>query len=333
MNKRIFIPILWNLFLILIPLSAYADMGQIHVSNVQVSESGQKAIILHNMTEEILILGTDLKAETDTGIVRFIPFPAEPQVALAPQETFTAAAKLMDKHQLKFLMASKGGGETAKGVEIRLNRKLGAHDLTILKVTDPGQIRKWVNEYFTRRGLPIKENYPLVESVVEDYVKRGIIYFVLDYVDLIRETRFIEPMAYRFKSREVYYPLKTSNTFGGEGTIDLILITPRTLCNPSLDAYSYSGPAVLGFPFFTQASTSARVSPAELVEIHPDAPAFFSTGNIYIQMLSFYGKYHFENDILHDPAKGADQAYEYKPADPDALYQDWIDSMESDIKR
>ena len=31
------------------------------------------------------------------------------------------------------------------------------------------------------------------------------------------EPRFIEPVAYRFKSKELYYPLKTSNTFGGQG--------------------------------------------------------------------------------------------------------------------
>ena len=47
----------------ILPAAAWADMGQIHASDVQVAEDSQKAIILHNFNEEILILGTDLKAE------------------------------------------------------------------------------------------------------------------------------------------------------------------------------------------------------------------------------------------------------------------------------
>lgn len=39
------------------------------------SEDAQKAIILHNLEEEVLILGTDLKADKKTGIIRFIPAP------------------------------------------------------------------------------------------------------------------------------------------------------------------------------------------------------------------------------------------------------------------
>ena len=53
--------------------NANADMGRIYVSNeaVKVSEDAQKAIILHTLEEEVLILGTDLKADKKTGIMRF----------------------------------------------------------------------------------------------------------------------------------------------------------------------------------------------------------------------------------------------------------------------
>lgn len=309
-----------------------ADMGQIHTTGAKVSEDGQKAIILHNMAEEVLILGTDLKADRKTGIVRFIPFPTEPRVSLAPAGAFESAARLMKTHKLEFLYASKAAGPETKGVELKLNKKLGAHDLTVLKVTDVSQFKSWVNGYFAKRGLPVKEAYPGVEAVVEDYVKRGILYFVLDYVDVATETRFIEPVMYRFASRELYYPLKTSNTFGGEGGIDLILITPRSLCEPSLDAYSHSGPAVLGLPKYAEASTSDRVAATELEDIFPDAPRFFGKRNLYVQMVRYRGKYLFQNDIMQDPAKGEDIAYGYAAEGQGSPFHEWINALGADLK-
>jgi len=327
---------LFAAFLILavaLPLSnAGADMGQIHASNVRVSEESQKAIILHNMEEEILILGTDLKAQSNTGIIRFIPFPTEPQVSLAPERAFDAASELMKKHELKFLFVSKGGGSGTKGVELKLNTKIGAHDMTVIQVTDPVHFREWVNAYFQKKGLPVKKVYPEIEAIVRDYVKRDISYFVLDYVELSPETKFIEPVMYRFRSSQLYYPLKTSNTFGGKGGIDLILIIPRTLCTPSLDAYSHSGEAVLGLPAYSEASTSARINPAELKEILPEADDFFNGQKIYLQMVSYYGKYEFQIDIVYDLSKGKDKAYGYQPEGPESLLDEWVNSLENNPK-
>ena len=83
--------------LLLVP-NAFADMGRVTVSTegVQVSEDAQKAIILHNNREEVLILGTELRADRQTPIVRFIPFPSEPQVSLAPKDVFERLAVIVN---------------------------------------------------------------------------------------------------------------------------------------------------------------------------------------------------------------------------------------------
>lgn len=85
--------------IVVFAMPAYADMGRIYVSDedVTVSEDAQKAIILHNLSEEVLILGTDLKATKKTGIIRFIPFPREPMVSLAPKGVFEHAAAMIKK--------------------------------------------------------------------------------------------------------------------------------------------------------------------------------------------------------------------------------------------
>lgn len=279
--------------------NASADMGQVHAYGASVSETSQKAIILHNGVEEVLILGTDLKADRQAGILRFIPFPAEPQVSLAPPDVFGTAAALLEKHKLQFLQASKGGAAEGRAVELRLQKKLGAHDMTLVKVNDPAQFRSWVNDYFRKRKLPVRTEYAAAEAIVGDYVKRGIVYFVLDFVEVTEETRFIEPVLYRFASRKLYYPLKTSNTFGGKGRIDLILIVPGTLCTPSLGAYD----TCLGFTHFgerLQASTSAEIAPDEIRALYPAAGDFFGGRPVFMQMATYWGDYAFDRDILAD---------------------------------
>ena len=40
----------------------------------------------------------------------------------------------------------------AAGIEIRSNKKLGSHDMTIIKVNDVSTFRTWVNDFFKARG-------------------------------------------------------------------------------------------------------------------------------------------------------------------------------------
>lgn len=117
-----------------------ADMGRIRTTEARVEETAQKAIILHNLEEEVLILGTDLEADRETTILRFIPFPSEPQVSLPEGDPFAAVAELMRKHKLVFVSTSKGGDRSAEPVEIRMNARLGARDITVVKVNE---IQSW----------------------------------------------------------------------------------------------------------------------------------------------------------------------------------------------
>lgn len=65
-----------------IAVPARADKGHIWPSPVALSETAQKAILLHNRDEEVLILGVELNAEREAEILEFIPFPSEPRVSL-----------------------------------------------------------------------------------------------------------------------------------------------------------------------------------------------------------------------------------------------------------
>ena len=334
--------------LLLVP-NAFADMGQVHVSTegVKVSEDAQKAIILHNNQEEVLILGTELEADRQTPIIRFIPFRSEPQVSLAPKDVFKRLAAVVTKYRLQYVYRTQtksmnGGSTNAVGVEIRLSARLGAHDLTVIKVRDAGAFRSWVNDYFRRKGLPQAESYPKEEAIVADYVARGIDFFVLDYVEVPKDKHFIDPVVYRFKSNSLYYPLKTSNTFGGEGEIELFIVAPTALCIPDSDDYGEQSARAIGpdgdaagrcLNLPVEASTSAMLMPEEhdLRAIYPEAEAFFGKQPVFIQSIHYVGNYDFKDDILVPlPAGmpmtlGAGQpAIQVSPATPSA--QDLLNS-------
>jgi hypothetical protein len=95
--------------------TAFADKGLITWNEgVELSQESQKAIILHNATEEILILGTEMKAKQETEILEFIPFPSEPQVSLAAGNPFEKIGQLISEKGLLFEYYddfSKGGKE------------------------------------------------------------------------------------------------------------------------------------------------------------------------------------------------------------------------------
>ena len=219
----------WVLALLFIfPSSAAADMGAIVPGrNVTVDEPGQKAIIAYNGVEEILILGTDLQASMPTKVLRFIPFPSEPQVFLAPNTCFQNLETLFSKYEMTYLVQVRGGGSAREAVEFRFHKRLGAHDVTVVHIRDSQHFTTWVNEFFRQQGLPHRTLSSQETSLISDYVQRGFSFFVFDLVELGQETTSVEPLLYRFPTQHFYYPLKISKLFGKVGTIELFVFGKR----------------------------------------------------------------------------------------------------------
>jgi hypothetical protein len=308
-------------------------MGRITTSDAIVSEAFQKAIIFHNLEEEILVLGTDLKADEATTVLRFIPFPSEPVVSLVEGNPFQRVSELMKEHEMVFLQFSKSGSSSALPVEVAFSAKIGAHDVTVICINEIAEFRSWVAGFLEGKGLVPGDDYQPVEHVASDYVKRDIKYFVFDLVEITPEAQFVEPIAYRFKSNELYYPLKTSNTFGGSGGIDLTIIAPRILCDtgpfsqalyidrtediyesyPCLSSLSKKRP----FSYPVRTSTTAELSRAEVRSIHAPARNFFDKKEaILMQLIRYYGEYDFDEDILIDISEAPrENIYKFEASD------------------
>ncbi len=306
--------------IVLLPAISFADKGHFWlIIDAILSQNSQNAIILHNKQEEVLILGTELKADRDTGVLEFIPFPSEPQVSLAKGNPFDEVNKLLRLKRIEFEVFARGkGGSQAEPVEIRLSQKIGLHDVTVIKINDIEGFNRWVLDFLEKKGIK-KINIKALKNfsdIAEDYIKRGIQYFVFDYIEVKNTLKFIEPLIYRFKTDKLYYPLKTSNIIGGAGRVELVLILPGTLgINEDerikiMETFSRSA----------DLSSSSKLYLKELKPIYEKVGEIFTENSkIYLQMLRYTGKYDFKDDLNIDILKIApyarkiERSWGYKP--------------------
>lgn len=291
--------------LIFCPTMSLADKGLFWWNmDARLTQSSQKAIIFHNLKEEVLILGTEIQAIKETGVLEFIPFPSEPEVNLAKGNPFEEANKLLRIKRIEFEGVPTKGGVQSEPVEIRLSQKIGLHDVTVIKINDINGFNKWVLDFLEKKGIKKIETKALknFSDVAEDYIKRGIRYFVFDYVEVKKNPRFIEPLIYRFKTDKLYYPLKTSNIIGGAGRVELVLILPGTL---GINEHELIETLKI-FPHNRrpELSSSSKLYLKELKPIYEKVEEIFTEkSKIYLQMLRYTGRYEFKDDLNIDISK------------------------------
>ena len=314
----------WILALLVLAAQwAWADKGHIWPRPVGLSETSQKAIILHNRDEEVLILGVELQAQVATDILEFIPFPSEPKVTLAEGNPFEQAGRLIRAKGLEIESRHpvKGGAASHGAVEIRFSEKVGLHDVTVIKINDAKGLTEWVNAFFKGKGIEAKPELDRVIPIAEDYLRRGFPYFVFDYVPVQPETKFIEALTYRFKTERLYYPLKTSNIVSGKGAVEAILLLPGSFVFESEPEKEMRFWTILrglssANPDGWRLSSSAKIVPAEAKALYPEAERFFrKTPKLYLQVLEFRGDYGFRDDLLLDLSFLAPYAYKLPAMD------------------
>jgi hypothetical protein len=285
---------------------ARADRGHIWIRSVQLSETSQKAIVLHNGEEEVLVLGVELEAARQAEVLEFIPFPSEPAVALAEGDPFGQAKRLVRQKQLEFQGPPvKGRPDRPVAVELTFTARMGVHDVAVVRVNDAAGFETWVRDHFRRKGLGSQLELGPALAVAQDYLARGYRHFVFDQVAVGPDRRFAAPLVYRFRSERIYYPLRTSNLVGGKGAIQLVMILPGSFLHEEAREAIRNVWQVLRVasdaPWGWRMSSSAKVHPAEAEAIFPGAARFFATTpKLYLQALEYVGPYHFGADLLLD---------------------------------
>jgi hypothetical protein len=198
--------------------------------SVTVFEPRQRAIILWNGEEQILLLSTDQRTNQPSAVLEVIPLPSEPQVEIGSFETFEVAQKLMVR---KHMWACAHGGaragayrEPENAGRITFHKKAGAHDLSVAKVLDKNHFLQFVQNYLMTRyetgKTPIKTEFV---KTIESYLDEGFQWFAFDVITLDGSTKSREPVQYRFKTDCVYYPMRISTQEKGDTEVDLLVFS------------------------------------------------------------------------------------------------------------
>lgn len=196
--------------------------------DVVVYEPGQRGIILWNGQEQILLLSTEIRTNVPTSILEVIPFPTEPTVKLGDFATFEKMQRLV-MNKAMWQVASGGGVPDARAVEnaarITFHEKMGAHDLAVVQVQNADYFVEWVETFLREQGADTVVIDPEFVKVIGNYVSRGYRWFVFDTIDVGGGVRSHEPVEFRFKTDQVYYPLEISTREHGKTLVDLLLVT------------------------------------------------------------------------------------------------------------
>ncbi len=204
------------LIFLLLPQLARADGAPFPPSNKYVTETDQKAVIIHENNTETIVLSVTFKGDPENfGWV--IPIPSKPEVEKSQDELFTALAELTAPvSEGEYLPTFGLGGETAVKeplkVDIIETKKIDIYDITTITSEDPKALSKWLleNEY----QIP-KE----ASTILEEYTKNDW-YFICVKIDLTKltsaskeqlKTGHATPLKIQFESEEIIYPLKLSS--------------------------------------------------------------------------------------------------------------------------
>jgi len=281
---------------------ARADCGSIPFKPwVDVFEPNQRAVIAFNGVREILLLSTDLRASEPTKVLEVIPFPSEPKVGKGNVEAFAKATEIINRKLFprKYIagemkgfggMGGMGGGaaELPPAGHVAMHKRIGAHDISVVKVLDSRRFIAWVEDYLTKQGVDNPKIPGPLRPVIAEYLRDNCEWFAFNVVELGTETVSKEAIQYKFKTRYLYYPLRITRAEKGDTTVRLLLISPRLLRIPNL-----------GRPKVSLVHRPVRINYHELYEIDGDMRQMLGKSNNLLRIWEIKGRLSgFKRDVM-----------------------------------
>lgn len=273
--------------ILLIPSPVHANKGSMIIGprNVHLEEAGQNAIVAWNGNEEIIILSTDMRSSKSTLVLELIPLPSNPtKVEEGSSESFTKLVEIINRKVREMRTKTLTKKAKALGVEITFHKKVGAHDVTVVKVSDLDYFINWVKDFLTSKEFEYVEFPSNFKTTISNYLNRNINHFVFDVIETNESLQTINPLIYRFKSNYLYYPLEitaTSDVGWSSSRVNIFLIT-KGIINPTVVRNAGLYPRI-GFNEY-----NIRLTRAELKEISPELEDLFKS-DAFVMNAQYFG--------------------------------------------
>lgn len=285
--------------------AAWESYGGQAPQNVSIYEPGQRALILFNGTEEILLLSTELHASAPTAALEVVPFPSEPKVKLSDFQKLLDMEALLIKYTpvpapprpIPGMLSAKDSAGVEERIEnaarITFHEQMGAHDLTVAEVKDKEYFSEWVLKRFQEWGVEEQTMGEEYAAVIDRYLLRKNTWFVFDSLLLGNAVQSRQPVGYRFATGRLYYPLEITSLQKGETVVDLLVVTDT--------------PMKFQPRRFLKEIRAARVPRGELGHISKTWEVFMKSDSLYMTMLSVTGDISkMTRDIYGNPTTEAE---------------------------
>jgi hypothetical protein len=225
-----------------IPRTSSSDRGMIPFKpTVKIFEPVQDAAIAWNGKDEILLLATDLRTSEPTKVLEVLPLPSEPEVEKGSDLFFTVASNVILEKLETQQYKKKKNGKGLRGAEadasnlpagkVTFHEQIGSHDISVTEVLDQEGFIEWVTAYLEGQGVDTPEIPDPMKKTIAVYLKKKYRWFVFDVVSLETGVKRHDAILYKFKSKNLYYPLNVMNTIEGDTSIRLLILSNKLLKN------------------------------------------------------------------------------------------------------
>ena len=274
-----------------------ADRGMVPVEpRIRVFEPEQNAVIAFNGEEELLYLTTGVRASGRTAAIQLVPFPTKPEVSKGEIGVLRAIERFLWRRIVRrrhWKAAQNAAGRFRNAVQVLQQQRIGSHNLIIIKADEKEAMLRWLKRRLGGR-IANRAWFRRLRDIINHYHACGFRYWVLDEVQLTPNTRFVEPLVYRFRCPFMYYPLVVSSLLEGETTI--------TVAAFSADAAPFVKTMPKGFRNLLLLPNGKRgvltLSSDQLKSIWSDAADLFGSGEtVELCIYRYKGDVKFESDI------------------------------------
>lgn len=290
--KKIYFYLLISFSILFFPILILADGGMmIWPPRVHLDQSAQNAIVAWSGQKEIIILSNDIESNATATALRIIPLPSNPtDIEEGSFDSFEKLVEIMneklDEIRNQFLERGEGVKAQTSGIEITFEKIIGAHDVTVVKVSDLDYFLDWIEDFAREKGLEIKEVSSEFKEGVANYLKRDIKYFVFDVITASPVKESIKPLIYHFDSDFLYYPILISGASEikeSRAEINLFIITEKEVEFPDIP-YSYHSER-----WFSNYGYPVELTKEDLEEVSQEIADLFEA-EVNVRKVSLYGR-------------------------------------------
>jgi hypothetical protein len=277
--------------------AARADRGSIPFKlDVKIYEPNQDALIAWNGREQLLLLQTKLRASKPTKILELIPLPSKPTVEKGNTKAFARATALINRRQRRRARSRNGDlgdpfnghGKRKPAAVVRERKRIGAHDIAVVEVLRKKDFVAWVHTFLAKQGLPASLLPAPLTRITERYLSDGYRWFVFDVVAVGTRNTRIAPIAYRFASTSLYYPLRITQLESGNSRVKLLLFTRRGVRFAQTRATIRAGEARRRFRCYRQVRPF-YVSQRQLRRVDKAAATVMANGSVRLSQWACSG--------------------------------------------